>query len=214
VDVRRAQRDRTGGGNRSGQLNFDRTYTRQFSDEATLTPSNLGLSLAAFELGLPTTATINDTLPSSFSNGWMGAFGQDTWRLGRLTVNAGLRFEYETGVLERDGHMIVGFDPTARLAITDAAQAAYLASGLQNQPGMPATLAHRPWRADLRERSRAVRRCLRGQGDVDAARLGVVSDRRPHRAQGRLRPLLRHAVGVRLRGRAGRLQRDDDIDDL
>jgi hypothetical protein len=33
--------------------------------------------------------------------------------------------------------MIVGFDETAKLAITDAAQAAYLASGLQNQPGMP-----------------------------------------------------------------------------
>ena len=140
VDVRRAQRDRTGGGNRSGQLNFDRTYTRQFSDEATLTPSNLGLSLAAFELGLPTSATINDTLPSSFDNYWMGTFAQDTWRLGRLTLNAGLRFEYEAGVRENDGHMIVGFDDTAKLAITDAAQAAYLASGLQNQPGMPATL--------------------------------------------------------------------------
>jgi hypothetical protein len=140
VDVRRAQRDRTGGGNRSGQLNFDRTYTRQFSDEATLTPSNLGLSLAAFELGLPTSATINDTLPSSFDNYWMGTFAQDTWRLGRLTINAGLRFEYETGVRENDGQMIVGFDPAARLAITDAAQQAYLASGLQNQPGMPATL--------------------------------------------------------------------------
>jgi hypothetical protein len=141
LDVRRAQRDRTGGGNRSGQLNFDRTYTRQFSDEASLTPSNLGLSLAAFELGLPTSATINNTLPSSFSNYWTGAFGQDTWRLGRLTVNYGLRFEYETGVKEKDGHMIVGWDPTAKNAITDAAQAAYLASGLQNQAGMPATLS-------------------------------------------------------------------------
>jgi hypothetical protein len=140
VDLRRAQRDRTGGGNRSGQLNFDRTYTRQFSDEATLVPSNLGLSLAAFQLGLPTTATINNTLPSSFDNYWMGTFAQDTWRLGRLTLNAGLRFEYETGVRENDGHMIVGFDETATLAITDAARVAYLASGLQNQPGMPATL--------------------------------------------------------------------------
>ena len=82
VDVRRAQRDRTGGGNRSGQLTFDRTYTRQFSDESTLTPSNLGLSLAAFELGLPTSASINDELPSTFSNYWTAAFGQDTWRLG------------------------------------------------------------------------------------------------------------------------------------
>jgi hypothetical protein len=141
IDIRRAQRDRTGGGNRSGQLTFDRTYTRQFSDESTLTPSNLGLSLAAFELGLPTSASINNTLTSTFSNYWTGAFGQDTWRMGRLTVNAGLRFEYETGVRENDGHMIVGWDPTAKNSITDAAQAAYLASGLQNQTGMPATLS-------------------------------------------------------------------------
>ena len=140
VDVRRAQRDRTGGGNRSGQLNFDRTYTRQFSDESTLTPSNLGLALAAFELGLPTTATINDTVASQFSNYWVGSFAQDTWRRGRLTINAGLRFEYETGVTEKNGQMIVAFDETAKLAITDAAQSAYLASGLQSQPGMPATL--------------------------------------------------------------------------
>lgn len=141
VDVRRAQRDRTGGGNRSGQLNFDRTYTRQFSDETTLTPSNLGLSLASFMLGLPTSATINNAAPSSFSNYWTGAFAQDTWRLGRFTVTAGLRFEYESGVTERNDQMIVGWDPTAKNAITDAAQAAYLASGLQNQAGMPATLS-------------------------------------------------------------------------
>ena len=79
-------------------------------------------------------------MPSSFSNYWTGTFAQDTWRFGRFTLNTGLRFEYETGVTEKNGHMIVGFDPTAKLAITDAAQAAYLASGLQNQPGMPATL--------------------------------------------------------------------------
>jgi hypothetical protein len=85
------------GGNRSGQLTFDRTY-------------------------------------------WTGAFGQDTWRLGRLTFNFGLRFEYETGVKETDRHMIVGRDPNAKTAISDLAAAAYLASGLQNQPAMPATL--------------------------------------------------------------------------
>ena len=141
LDVRRAQRDRTGGGNRSGQLTFDRTYTRQYSDESALTPSNLGLTLAAFELGLPTTASINDELPSSFSNYWTAAFAQDTWRLGDLTVNAGLRFEYETGVRERNGHAIIGWDETARNAVTDIAQAAYLASGLPNQAGMPASIS-------------------------------------------------------------------------
>ena len=118
IDVRKAQRDRTGGGNRSGQMTFDRTYTRQFSDESTLTPSNLGLSLAAFELGLPTSASINNEGPSTFSNYWTSSFGQDTWRLGDVTVNYGLRFEYETGVSEKNGHMIVGWDPTAKNAIT------------------------------------------------------------------------------------------------
>src|SRR4029079_3286819 len=111
------------------------------SDEGWLTRRSRGWRLSAFELGLPTSASINDTLPSTFSNYWTAAFGQDTWRLGDLTINAGLRFEYETGVKEQNGNMIVGWDPTARLAITDGAQAAYLASGLQNQAGMPATLS-------------------------------------------------------------------------
>jgi hypothetical protein len=58
-------------------MTFDRTYTRQASDESALTPSNLGLSLAAFELGLPTSASINDELPSTFSNYWTAGFGQE-----------------------------------------------------------------------------------------------------------------------------------------
>jgi hypothetical protein len=144
VDVRRALRDRTGGGVRSGQLTFDRTYTRQASDESQLTPSNLGLSLAAFMLGLPTQASIADEAPASFSNQWIGTFAQDTWRIGsRFTLNTGLRFEYEGGVREKEGRMIVGFDPDAELAITTIAQNAYLASGLQNLAGMPATLSVR-----------------------------------------------------------------------
>ncbi len=57
VDVRKAMRGRIGGGNASGLLTFTRDYTRQASDEALLTPSNLGLSLAAFMLGVPTIDT-------------------------------------------------------------------------------------------------------------------------------------------------------------
>ena len=53
----------------------------------------------------------------------MGLYAQDKWAFRRLTLNYGLRFEYETGVKEKDGHMIVGFDPNAKLAITDAAPA-------------------------------------------------------------------------------------------
>ena len=207
------QRDRTGGGNRSGQLTFDRTYTRQASDESTLTPSNLGLSLAAFELGLPTSASINDTLPSSFSNNWAGAFGQDTWRLGRFTVNAGLRFEYETGVSETDDHMIVGFDPTAKLAITDGAEAAYLAGTLPSQAGMPATisvLGGPIYATDSGQSSLSQPGTAMWMPRVSASYL--LGERTVLKA--RLRPLLRHAGGRRLRRRSGRLQRDDNLDDF
>ena len=56
VDARLAQRQRGLGGNPSGQLSFTNEFTRQASDTSQLTPSNLGLSLAAFMLGIPSTS--------------------------------------------------------------------------------------------------------------------------------------------------------------
>ncbi len=141
IDVRRAMRFRPAGGNTSGSLSFTRDYTRQASDEAQLTPSDLGLSLAAFMLGVPTTISIDDQVAGSFYNHYLGGYGEDTWRIGsNLTVNAGLRFEYEDGIREQDNRMLVGLDPTALTSISQAAEAAYLASGLQNTPGMPASI--------------------------------------------------------------------------
>ena len=135
--VRHAQRYRSGGGNRSGQFTFDRTYTRQASDESQLTASNLGLSLAAFELGIPTSASISQDSPADYNNYFSGAYGQDTWRLGRLTINLGPALSStRTGLPDAERRVITGFDPTAKLAITDAAQAAYLASGVQNTASM------------------------------------------------------------------------------
>jgi hypothetical protein len=142
VDVRKAMRGRVAGGNAAGLLTFTRDYTRQASDEALLTPSNLGLSLAAFMLGVPTTIQMDDQVSADFYNHYVGAFAQDTWRIGRnLTVNAGLRFEFEDGIHEMDDRMLVGFDPDAALSISQAAQAAYGASGIANTPGMPPSIS-------------------------------------------------------------------------
>ena len=137
VDVRKAMRYRAGGGNSSGNVNYSRDYTRQASDEAALTPSNLGLALAAAELGVPTSIQLDDQVSANFYNHYVGTFAQDTWRLSpNLTINAGLRFEYEDGIREQDDRMLVGFDPAAVTAISAGAEAAYLASGVQNTPGM------------------------------------------------------------------------------
>jgi Carboxypeptidase regulatory-like domain/TonB dependent receptor-like, beta-barrel len=137
VDVRRAIRGRMAGGNASGLLTFTRDYTRQASDEALLTPSDIGLSLAAFMLGVPTTIQLDDQVDASLYNHYVGTFAQDSWRVTRnLTLNAGLRFEYEDGIREKDDSMLVGFEPDALTSISQAAEAAYLASGVASTPGM------------------------------------------------------------------------------
>jgi hypothetical protein len=134
VDARLAQRQRGLGGNPSGQLSFTNEFTRQASDTSQLTPSNLGLSLAAFMLGIPSTssATIQPTV--NLRNHFFAAYGQDSWRLGNLTVNLGLRFEWEDGISEDDGAIVVDFDPNAKLAISDSAEAAYARSPLAELP--------------------------------------------------------------------------------
>jgi hypothetical protein len=62
---------------------------------------------------------------------------QDTWRLSRkLSLTAGVRHEYEGGVTEANDAMVVGFDPTTTLAITQLAEAAYAAVPIpQRAPG-------------------------------------------------------------------------------
>src|SRR5207253_4707802 len=62
-------------------------------------------------------------------------FFQDTWRVSRkITLSAGLRYEYDNGVSEKNDRMLTGFDPNATLAITQAAQAAYAAAPIPELP--------------------------------------------------------------------------------
>jgi hypothetical protein len=121
------QHFRTGGGcgNTSGLFSFTNTYTRRNDD--TFTPAgDLGLSWASFILGIPSGISVatNDTY--AIHTPYYAAYVQDNWRLTpKLSLNLGLRMEYEMGATERYNRMIGWFDPTAKLPITDIAQAAY-----------------------------------------------------------------------------------------
>src|SRR5688500_13772803 len=80
-------------------------------------------------MGLPTSASADTNATCGLSNPYMGWYGQDSWRITpRLTLMLGLRMEYEWGRTERYDRVIGWFDPTAKLPITDAAQAAYARS--------------------------------------------------------------------------------------
>jgi hypothetical protein len=135
VDVRQAQRMRSPGGTPSGQLTFGNDFTRQHSDTALLTPSNLGLSMAAFMLGIPTQSQVTIQRGFSYRNQYLGAYGQDSWRVSEnLTLNLGLRLEWENGPKEDDNAMVTDFDPEAKLAISDLAEAAYARAPIAQVP--------------------------------------------------------------------------------
>src|SRR5262249_17772107 len=64
-----------------------------------------------------------------------GAYVQDNWRLTKnLSLNIGLRWELEDGPTERYNRQMSTFDPSAQLPITAAAQAAYAANPVPEEP--------------------------------------------------------------------------------
>ena len=129
IDFRDQVRNDAGAnGYSSGNFTFDNTFT-QATDNGAVPAASIGLSYAAFQLGIPTTSSIDNNTSLSQGNPYYGWYGMDTWRVTRdITLTVGLRMEYETGPTERYNRAIGGFDPTAQLPIAGAAQAAYAAN--------------------------------------------------------------------------------------
>lgn len=134
VDNRHQWRTGGGGGNTSGNFGFNQFYVRR-DDDGLVPATDLGLSWAAFILGVPSSATIaiNDTY--AMHSPYYGMFFQDNWRVTpKLTLNLGLRLEYERGATERYNRMVGRFDPNAQLPLAASAQAAYAANPIPELP--------------------------------------------------------------------------------
>ena len=124
----RAQRESSNGfGNSSGIYNFENTWTRGPLDNSP--PAPLGQDVGSFLLGLPTRGGFDVNATRTQSAKYLAFFLQDDLRVsGTLSLNLGLRYEKETGTIERHNRTTRGFDPSATLSVTNAAKANYVAA--------------------------------------------------------------------------------------
>jgi hypothetical protein len=111
-----------------GSDGFNHLYAR---GEATFAGAYTGHSVADLLLGLPTYSllAVNDNRQALRT--WSAnAFGQDDWRITpSLTVNAGVRYEYNAPPVDVDDRMVI-FDP-ATLELRPVGQDGVSRSGLQ-----------------------------------------------------------------------------------
>ena len=189
-DVRQQVFTSMGPGYTSGNFAFDNTYTRRNDDTAVAPAGNLGLSWAAFMLGIPTTSSVDANDSYATVNPYYSGYIQDSWRVTpKLTLNFGLRFEYEAGMTERYNRMLVGWDPTLQLPISAAAQAAYAAAPLAQLPASSFLVQGGSLYANSQ---RAGPQCVARPSHVSAPRRSGLPGHRENGGAGRLRGLLRH----------------------
>ncbi|MDP9051967.1 MAG: carboxypeptidase regulatory-like domain-containing protein, partial [Acidobacteriota bacterium] len=86
-----------------------------------------GSNVAQFLLGLPTSGSISTNPTAFWSQHYTAAYFQDNWRVtSKLTLDLGLRWDFQTGVTERHNKNYTRYDPTyVQTAVTTPSQASY-----------------------------------------------------------------------------------------
>lgn len=120
-------------GNAAGNYNFSASWMRGPVDNSPASP--IGMGLASLLYGLPTGGNVSVNASRAQSGRFSALFFQDDYRIHpRLTMNFGLRWEYESPLVERYNRTIRNFDFVTPSPISAAALAAYAAQPIPEVP--------------------------------------------------------------------------------
>lgn len=115
-------------GSAGGYFNFGTGYTQGPLDNSPSSPGGVGQGLAALLLGQPTSGYVDLNASQAIQSTTWAFYFQDNWRATKkLTLDLGLRWEYEGPITERYNRSVRGFDAAAPQAIAAQAAAAYAA---------------------------------------------------------------------------------------
>ncbi len=121
------------GSNATGAFSFDQGFTRGANPQ--VAGVNLGHGLASFLIGLPASGSVANNAATADQTNYKGFFFHDDWRVSsRLTVNLGLRYEWEGAYTERYNRLNRGYDFVTENPVSAAARTNYQAAPIAEVP--------------------------------------------------------------------------------
>lgn len=119
----------------AGTFAFNRDWTQ--GPNASVPSVTAGDGIATLLLGTPSTGSINYNANIAAQSLYNAFYVQDNWRAtNRLTLNLGLRYDYQTPYTERYDRLNRGFDFTDPNPIAQQAQAAYARNPIPQLPAL------------------------------------------------------------------------------
>ena len=128
VEFRLYNSNRLQPGAAAGNYTFDKKWTQADPLRGDALSGN---EFASFLLGVPSTGFVDRNIDPAYQNKYYATFVQDDWRIKpHLTLNVGLRWDYETPITERHNRMIRGFAFDQSSPIADRVSGLMLKGGL------------------------------------------------------------------------------------
>ncbi|MDZ4802784.1 MAG: TonB-dependent receptor [Bryobacteraceae bacterium] len=117
----------------SGIYTFNRNWTQADPQRADALSGN---ALATFLLGYPSAGSVDRNMDPAYQNPYWALFFQDDWKIARnVTINVGLRWDYEAPIRERYNRQVRGFNTSVASPLASQVQGLTLKGGIEFASG-------------------------------------------------------------------------------